>query len=383
MRNVNPFTFGALALDEGFADREDEVHALVGDLASGQDVVVLAPRRYGKTSLALRAAGAAGAQGVLVAYCDLMRTPTKTRFAAALAKTIYDELASPLGEALERVAGLFRGLRVRPTVEVDVDGDLRFVFEPVRRAADIDATIERLLELPAELAAERGRRVCLVLDEFQEVLTLDETLPNVMRAVFQTQPEVAHVYLGSRRHVLQQIFEDRNAPFWRSAKHVELGRLPEEHVVPFVTERFASTERAIDDDALARLVELTDGHPYATQELAYFTWELVPHGHAAHGSDVELALARVLRSEHNNLARLWEDATPNERLLLLALAAEPGGVYGEGYRRRHGLPAAASVQRAVASLDRAGVIGRVPAGGYAIAEPFLVQWLQREDGWLR
>jgi hypothetical protein len=383
VRNVNPFTFGALALDERFADREDELRALVGDLASGQDVVVIAPRRYGKTSLALRAAGEAASQGVLVAYCDLMRTPTKTRFAAALAKTIYDELASPLGEALERVAGLFRGLRVRPTVEVDVDGDLRFVFEPVRRAADIDATIERLLELPAEIAADRGRRVCLVLDEFQEVLTLDETLPNVMRAVFQTQPEVAHVYLGSRRHVLQQIFEDRNAPFWRSAKQVELGRLPEEHVAPFVTERFASTERAIDDDALARLLELTDGHPYATQELAYFTWELVPLGHAAHGADVELALAQVLRSEHNNLARLWEDATPNERLLLLALAAEPGGVYGEAYRRRHGLPAAASVQRAVASLDRAGVIARVPAGGYAIAEPFLVEWLQREDRWLR
>jgi hypothetical protein len=383
MRNVNPFTFGALALDEGFADREDELRALVGDLVSGQDVVVIAPRRYGKTSLALRAAGAAAAQGVLVAYCDLMRTPTKTRFAAALAKTIYDELASPLGEALERVAGLFRGLRVRPTVEVDVDGDLRFVFEPVRRSTDIDATIERLLELPAEIAAERGRRVCIVLDEFQEVLTLDDTLPNVMRAVFQTQPEVAHVYLGSRRHVLQQIFEDRNAPFWRSAKQVELARLPAEHVAPFVNERFASTERAIEDDALARLLELTDGHPYATQELAYFTWELVPHGHAAQGADIERALAQVLRSEHNNLARLWEDATPNERLLLLALAAEPGGVYGEAYRRRHGLPAAASVQRAVASLDRAGVIGRVPTGGYAIAEPFLVEWLQREDRWLR
>ena len=377
----NPFTFGALALDEGFVDREQELAALVRDLANGQDVVIHAPRRYGKTSLALRAAGSATRKGVLVAYCDLMRTPTKTRFAAALAKTIYDDLASPLGEALERVASLFRGLRVRPTVEVDLDGDLRFVFEPVRRSADIDATIERLLELPAELAAERGRRVCLVLDEFQEVLTLDQTLPNVMRAVFQTQPEVAHVYLGSRRHVLDQIFEDRNAPFWRSAKHVELGRLPAASVGQLLRDRFAATERAIDDDALARVADLTGGHPYATQELAYFTWERVPVGHAAHAADVEQALAQVLRSEHNNLTRLWEDATPNERLLLLALSGEPGGVYGEAYRRRHGLPAAASVQRAVASLDRAGVIERVPVGGYAIAEPFLVEWLERREGW--
>src|SRR5690606_11720014 len=136
------------------------------------------------------------------------------------------------------------------------------------------------------------------------------------------------------------IFEDRNAPFWRSAKHVELGRLPDVHVESFVRSRFAATERAIDDDALGRLVALTTGHPYASQELAYFTWDLVPAGHAAHADDVEQALTQVLRSEHNNLTRLWEESTPNERLLLLALAVEPGGVYGEGYRRRHGLPAA-------------------------------------------
>ena len=97
---MNPFVFGALALDDDFADRKDELSALVGDIASGQDVVIHAPRRYGKTSLALRAAQTASARGALVGYCDLMRTPTKTRFAAALAKTIHDDLASPLGEAL-------------------------------------------------------------------------------------------------------------------------------------------------------------------------------------------------------------------------------------------------------------------------------------------
>jgi len=103
----------------------------------------------------------------------------------------------------------------------------------------------------------------------------------------------------------------------------------------------------------------------------------VPLGHAAHGRDVDRALVHVLRSEHNNLARLWEDATPNERLVLFALPEEPGGLYAEAYRRRHGLPAAASVQRAVAALTRDDVIERTPDGTWAIAEPFLGEWLDR------
>ena len=116
----------------------------------------------------------------------------------------------------------------------------------------------------------------VVFDEFQEIVRIDDTLPNLMRAIFQTQREVGHVYLGSRRHVLTAIFNDRHEPFWRSTKQIELGRIDEDDLSSFVRARFEASDRGIDDEALARLLELTDGHPYATQELAYFTWEEVP-----------------------------------------------------------------------------------------------------------
>ena len=130
---TNPFTFGNLAQDEAFTNRTAEIAALAADMRNGQDVVVLAPRRYGKTSLVLRAAQDVLADDVLVAYCDLMRTPTKVRLAAALAKTIVDDLLSPVQGLLERAGAVVRGLRVRPTVELDPqDGGVRFSFEAVR-----------------------------------------------------------------------------------------------------------------------------------------------------------------------------------------------------------------------------------------------------------
>lgn len=225
----NPFRFGDLALDDAFTDRIEEVAELAADMRNGQNVVVFAPRRYGKSSLVLRAAEVALADGILVGYCDLMRTPTKERFAAALAKTIYEDIASPAGHILERAATVFRGLLVKPTIELDPDtGSLRFSFDAARRrrGGDIDDTIEKLLELPQEIAAERRRRAVLVLDEFQEVVKLDKAFPNLMRSVFQAQPEVGHVYLGSKRHILDAIFNDKNEPFWRSAKRLEIGTIP-------------------------------------------------------------------------------------------------------------------------------------------------------------
>src|SRR5919108_39389 len=127
-RSTNPFTFGDLALDDAFSDREEEVAELSADIAS------------------------------------------------------------PVGQAFEKASELFRDLRIRPTMEVDPsDGTLRFSFQAGRRKTDIDETIERLLEKLGELAAERKRRVVIIFDEFQEVLGLDKQFPNLMRAIFQTQ----------------------------------------------------------------------------------------------------------------------------------------------------------------------------------------------------
>src|SRR6478735_4240321 len=244
-------------------------------MLNGQNVLVYAPRRYGKSSLVLRATQEAMREKALVGYLDLMKTPTKERFAAALAKTIYADVASLVGQTFEKAAELFRGLRVVPTMEVDSDGTLRFSFQAGRRKTDIDETIERLLELLGELAVERKRRVVIVFDEFQEILALDPRFPNLMRAVFQAQPEVSHVYLGSKRNMLERIFNDRNEPFWRSAKQLEIGPIAPAAFAPFLSDRFAATGKGIADDALQLLLEVTAGHPYGTQELAYFVWELV------------------------------------------------------------------------------------------------------------
>ena len=374
MPATNPFRFGDLAFDESFTDREDELASLASDLRNGQNVALVAPRRYGKTSLLRRVAQTLVGEGVLVAEVDLMKTPTKEKLAGKLARAIHDDVASPLYRARERLR-VFSGLRITPTITIDpTDGTPTFSFSATHRREDLDATLERLLELPAQLAAERGRNVAIVFDEFQEVTEIDPRLPALMRAVFQEQPHVAHVYAGSRRDMMHRLFTDANEPFFRSAKVMELGRIEPALFAAFVEEQFERTDRSLAAGVAARLVAITRGHPYGTQELAYALWELVPEGFSASPDDLARAIEAVVRSENAHFTLAWDGASRTQRLVLQALAAEPGRVYGADYRARHDLPAASSVQRAVEQLVADELVERGDAG-FEIAEPFLREWV--------
>ena len=311
----NPFRFGALAIDDAFADREAEVQELKFDLLNGQDVVVFAPRRYGKSSLVWRVMQQLSADGVLVAYVNLMSAPTKAKLAEKLAGAVYENIASPLARVRERALAPFRGLRISPTITVDPEGgEYSFSFGFDHRAPDVDATLERLLALPAELAAEHGRSVALILDEFQEIETIDRALPKLMRTVFEQQPEVGHVYLGSRRHLMERLFNDENEPFWRSAKKLELGVIAPDHFAGFIAKRFRASRKAVSEPVIAALLERTGGHPYATQELCYFLWEQTPFDGQAGEDELELATAAVLRSENAHFQLRWDDASATQKL---------------------------------------------------------------------
>jgi hypothetical protein len=380
-RHANPFTFGDLALDEAFTDREEELEDLETDMLNGMNVALIAPRRYGKTSLVRRAAQELHRDGVLVAEVDLMKTPTKDRFASHLARAIHDDLASALMKAKDAL-DLVTSVRIAPTVTVNpADGSYSFSFagSVARPPEDIDATIESLLELPATIAAERKRRVALSFDEFQEVTGIDPKLPGLMRAVFQDQPDVSHVYAGSKRHMMRRLFTHEHEPFYMSAKVIELGPIAVGPFAAYVKARFDATDRGVSEAAVEGLLEITRGHPYATQELAYALWEEIPEGFKATVDDLANALDAVIRSEDARFTLLWEQASRAQRVLLQALAAEPGRPQSTPYQVKHGLGTASTMQRAVSALVSDEVVARRDDGSYEIVEPFLAEWLVRRS----
>ena len=372
---ANPFKYGPIALDDSFTDRDTEIDELATDALNGQDVVVFAPRRFGKTSLVHRTAQRLTTEKALVAEVDLWVTPTKEKLAARLAREIADILGIS-GKAKE-IARVFGSLRIRPIVTVEDDGSFGFSFAAGHSVADVDDTIERLLRMLGETAASRNRPVVLILDEFQEIVEIDPGLTKLMRSVFQEQPEVAHIYLGSKRHLMERIFNDQNEPFWRSAKRIELGPIPADEFKPFVREGFRENDRDITDEAVDRVLEITGGHPYATQQLCYFLWAETPEGETADYERLERALSRLLVSEHTHFSDLWDRATGNQRILLSALAEEPGRPQTRDYQTRHGLRGSSTTQKTINALIQQELVTKHD-GFVVISEPFLADWIRVE-----
>lgn len=376
---VNPFRYGKVATGEYFTDRTNELAEVESDIRQGQDIVIISPRRYGKTSLIFQAIERLRQDQVLVAYLDLFRTPTKERFAEHLADAIYTGLVAPLERVWQRAVEIFQKLPVRPKITLNPDGTPSFEFAGGERSRDVDRTIEELLALPGHIAKSRKRRVALVLDEFQEVVAIDPHLPALMRAVFQLQGEVAHVFLGSKRHLMRRVFTDENEPMYKLAKPLSLREIAAKDFAAFIRDRFAASGQQITEEAIKRVLAISDCHPHDTQELCYFAWSLAATEGAVVTPDlVDRALGRVIEAEDARCTELWGRLSPRQRLILTALAIGGGtAVYSEQYRRQHHLGAASSVQRSLARLIDDDLVESSPQGIYGVPDVFLRAWIAR------
>jgi uncharacterized protein len=377
--DANPFRYGGVARGEHFTNREDELAALLEDVRGGQDVVIFSPRRLGKTSLVIRAVEQLRGEDMLVAYLDLLGSPTKAELADDLAQAFADGLLSPLERAFDRVKSFFSSLVVSPRVTVGQDGRPQLEFVGYEPEQDADKLIEGLLELPAQVA-EEGHRVAIVLDEFQEIVAIDQRLPGQVRAAFQRQDAIAHVYLGSKRHLMEPLFMEHGAPLYRSAKPMPLGPMAHSKLARFLRGRFAAGDVEIEPEALEHIVSLTGGRPYEAQELSSFAWTRSRR----EGGRVDIALVTsslgdVVDAESARFVAVWDRLPPSQRSLLLALSREAGRVYAEGYRRRHKLGSASAVQTALARLQQLELVEPLDGGGYAISDVFMRDWLRRLD----
>ena len=114
----NPFHYGSAVRGADFTDRERELQALTGFMRNGINVILLSPRRYGKSSLALRAVEQLQKEKGRVARADLARcSASRKEFAEVLATAVFRD-------ALGGVRGLTREFqrklaRVRASVRLE------------------------------------------------------------------------------------------------------------------------------------------------------------------------------------------------------------------------------------------------------------------------
>jgi uncharacterized protein len=374
----NPFRYGGIVSGDAFCNREHEVTELLAVMRNGDKLFLVSERRLGKTSLVHRALARLPKAEYVAAYVDLWPTEDEVGFAVAVARAVTTAMASRADRLLATARRFFSQLR--PGVTLDEEGKPTVTFGVERQAPGAPG-LEEVLAVPARIAAEGGRRVVVVLDEFQQILQYGSpTVERRLRSIVQGQEEVCYLFLGSRKHLISRMILEPAQPLYRAGMRWSLGPIAEEHWQPYISAKFAATGRMIDAGQVSSVFRLTDGHPFHTQALCHALWELCDEGEAVTDSLVTDAMRRLLEREGFAFSTLWESLPASQRRLLRAIAhaESPSRPFAAEVVRRYGLRSASSVQRAAGALLARDVIDR-EAGSFVIADRFFRLWIRRLD----
>jgi uncharacterized protein len=377
MRNLrNPFEYGGVVAGSAFCNRVKEKKDLARSIRNHEKLFVFSERRFGKTSLVQAVLAGFSKRRAVCAYVDLWPTDDEATFVTAVAKAITHSMSSSVGKLLETGRSLFSNLA--PSVTIDEEGKPEVSFG-VSKHSRLAPALEEVLETPAKIAAKHGRNVVVVFDEFQQVLEYgNDRVEKKLRSVIQNHREVAYLFLGSRKHLIQKMFKDRSRPLYRAGGHYPLGPIAEEDWIPFIGERFAAAGKKIEHGLIHSICEQTQGHPFYTQHLCHAIWELCAPGTAVTEGLVKDALQLLLQRESYAYATLWESLARNQRKFLKGIAGEVAPVkpFAGEFVRRSGLGSASNAQRAVDSLLERDVIDR-ENGSFLITDRFFRLWVQR------
>lgn len=370
---ANPFVYGKEVSGENFYDRREDFESLVATLAGGAaNVVLYAPRRYGKTSLAKKALDELSRRGFRCIYFDFMRVESVPAFCEAYASSVY-ALERGAVRAMRRIGSALASLRPKFTVGDDGKPSL----ELDRAAVPTVSTVEGALDLPEKLA-DAKHPVVVAFDEFQEIGTLSPDIPleGVFRSCIQRHRSVRYLFLGSKTHLMKRMFGDRARPFYNSASVQRLDVPAEAETAAFVRARFASAGLRIGDAAVRRVLAASKGIPYHVQAVCALAFDAVV-GAGRRDVDeaiVDAAVGRLVDSKSDLYETSLQSLAPAQRTLLAALARNRVGRFDAKYRAAHGLGPSSGVHSALAVLTAKGLVESTPRG-YEIGDPMFALYL--------
>ncbi|MDO8806327.1 MAG: ATP-binding protein [Elusimicrobiota bacterium] len=373
---MNPFIFGEVVRDADFIDRKEELETLVKDLSDGQKVFLIAPRRYGKTSLLLAAAEKLKTKGVRVIYLDLFKTASVEQFAAALGKAAAEMRKLGFAEAVKFIGEFVSGLR--PQFSVNPDGSLSLGVDASPPQKEVFQMIDNLLAYPQELAVREKKPVVVMFDEFQEIVSIGgEPLEKLMRAVIQKQRNVGYVFCGSKKTMMNEMVSKKSRAFFGMGPVTHLEKIPLEYFEKYLAGNFARGGFDCPRETLRAIVSSAGGIPYYIQYLAHELWDLKAEEKKITDADVERAVALIAKRNTPLYQNLWENLPQTQKRLLQGLAANPGAaVFSGAFITRFQLNSSALVKKSLSLLVSKDIIEK-EAAGYIFTDYWMGVWVRQ------
>ena len=378
---ANPFVYGEVVPASAFVGREVELDRLSSDLLGGQKVFLISPRRYGKSSLVRQALAAVGRRGALTVDVTVSSYSSYVAFLEGYARALVS-VEARLDRARAWLRDMLGAVRHEVRLETSPGGrsELALSFPTARTEKDVSLLAAEVFALPGRIAAARGRKMAVALDEFQAIGVFNGgSVEHALRAAVQHQREVGYVFSGSEPALMERML-GRSRPFYKAGPVMRLDRIPAGRFADFLEARFRATRIRPEAGLGTAIVELAGNLPYDVQRLAHEVWDDVraAGARAAGLEDLHETLKRLL-GEHDTLFEgMWQRLTLGQRATLRAAVLEDGReLLSADVRGRYRLSGASTVQASLAALVREDILAR-DGSRYVVVDSLLREWVARK-----
>lgn len=367
------FVYGMFVGGDNFTDRTEETRRLKSDFENGVNVILVSPRRMGKTSLVKRVQEQVDSNKVKVVYMDIYDCRNEYEFYNKFASALLKQTAGKMELAMRYIGELLT--RISPKISFAPDATAEYSIS--LGITPKNYSPEEILTLPETLSKRIGKPIVVCIDEFQQIGQFADSLSvqKRMRGVWQLQQHVSYCLFGSKKHLLTELFQDKRMPFYQFGDTIYLEPISTDDWIPFICSRFEKKGMIISEQHAAEICRIVRNHSSYVQQLS---WNVMLNtDKQVTDSTIEAATDDLIRQ---NSELFMQQTGGLSSYQMNFLRAVTNGVHSDFTSKEvlgnHHLGSKSNVARLISMLIDKELI-EMRSDGIYIADPILELWLRK------
>ena len=351
--------------------REKEILTISKLLLQGQSIVLIAPRRFGKTSLTLEILNRLKKQDIYTAYIDVFVTPDLESLSRKITEDVLNnrKLGKVFKKITENIVEVFRNVELKQTIE-----SFEFILKYNSPNPNVWELFSESLDFIDNYPKKYGRKIICAFDEFGDIKKLDgNKIVKLVRSKIQMQDHAAYIFSGSYESVMETLFVKQNSPFFRFARIIHLGYISRDEFKKYISGILADNNILFNEKFTGEILDFTKGHPYYTQLILQQILLNKAIGLNPKDSSLFGILQQLLIIENNYLEKQWEDISRSRELVqtLIAVIKYRKSLYSHLDTKK------VNPGRALKKLSGSGILFRENKS-YHLSDPLLELWIKEK-----
>lgn len=391
----NPFEFGRELGSDELVNRLDELEMVHQTIQASGKLFVIGPRRFGKTSLLKSATEKAVKNGAII----LRYNAEAFAEIDGLVKKIIEDSAKFLQGKIEKtgeqIKRYFKSLR--PEISFSVtqsEWKSSIGVASSTSTGNIGILVDALNGLEELASEQKEKRVALIIDEFQEILSQTGIVgEKQIRSAIQTHKNTAYIFAGSKTRMLTEMTTDPSRPFYRLGTLVFVGTLPRTEFSRFLLDKFTfgdffSPKSNVEEqlNLTLKILDVAEDVPYNVQMLAHSLWNRLsqikvgsPETAFLSEKLIDETLEKIVRQNDPFYTQVWNSLTAIQKKALSAVVRENGQNLQSIKVMEITKVSPSSIRRALESLTAQDILRQEESLGiirFRFEDPFFAHWIQ-------